>query len=43
MDTVTLDDTRRSAVISAGLERAAGFTWEESARRTAAFFRQVLT
>ena len=43
MDAVTLDDAHRSAVIRAGLDRAAGFTWEESARRTVDFFRQVLT
>jgi len=42
MDAVTLDGDYRSATILAGLERAAGFTWEETARRTVAFFRQVL-
>jgi glycosyltransferase involved in cell wall biosynthesis len=43
MDAVTLDDDLRSAAIRAGLERAVGSTWEQAARRTVAFFRQVLT
>ena len=42
MDRVTLDSAARNAAIQAGLQRAAGFTWEETARRTAAFFRQVV-
>lgn len=41
MDAMALDDQARTAAIAAGLERAARFTWEETARRTAAFFRQV--
>jgi len=41
MDTMALDENARSAAVSAGIERAARFTWEETARRTAKFFRQV--
>jgi len=41
MDAMALDSGRREAAIRAGLERAAQFTWEETARRTAAFFRRV--
>lgn len=41
MDAMALDDQARSVAVRAGLERAALFTWEETARRTAAFFRQV--
>lgn len=41
MDAVALDDTARSAAIRDGLARAAGFTWEQTARRTAEFFKQV--
>jgi len=42
MDAMALDTTARTAAIEAGLARAAGFSWEESARRTAAFFGQVV-
>ncbi len=42
MDAVALDQAVRRAAIDAGLARAATFTWEETARRTAVFFRQVL-
>jgi glycosyltransferase involved in cell wall biosynthesis len=41
MDSVALDSAARAAAIRAGLERAAGFTWERTARLTAAFFRRV--
>ena len=42
MDRMVLDSESRTAAIEAGLLRAAEFTWEETARRTAAFFRKVL-
>ena len=42
MDAVTLDQAVRDAAIQAGLERAADFSWERTARRTVEFFRQVL-
>ena len=42
MDRMALDAEARSQAIQAGLQRASDFTWEETARRTAAFFRQVL-
>ncbi len=42
MDRMALDDAARAGAIRAGLERAAGFTWAETARRTAAFFKKVL-
>ena len=42
MDRMALDTSARAEAVRAGLERAAGFTWAETARRTAAFFRQVL-
>ncbi|MDT8319558.1 MAG: glycosyltransferase family 1 protein [Xanthomonadales bacterium] len=42
IDAVALDGPFRDAAIRAGLERAAKFTWEETARRTAAFFHRVL-
>jgi glycosyltransferase involved in cell wall biosynthesis len=32
----------RPALAAAGLERARAFTWEETARRTAAVYREVL-
>jgi len=41
MDAMAFDGAERYAAVQAGLERAAQFTWEETARRTAAFFRQV--
>jgi glycosyltransferase involved in cell wall biosynthesis len=41
MDAMALDEAARAAAVRAGLERAAGFTWERTARLTAAFFRQV--
>lgn len=40
MDRMSLEEDERARAIREGLERAAGFTWEEAARRTAAFFRQ---
>jgi glycosyltransferase involved in cell wall biosynthesis len=42
MDRMALDNAARAEAVSAGLRRAAGFTWAETARRTAAFFREVL-
>ena len=42
MDRVALESAARATAIEAGLERASRFTWEETARRTAEFFRQVL-
>lgn len=42
MDAMALDENIRSNAIRAGLDRAAGFTWERTARRTVEFFRQVL-
>ena len=41
MDAMALDPAARAGAMQAGLERAAQFTWEETARRTAAFFRTV--
>jgi glycosyltransferase involved in cell wall biosynthesis len=32
----------RERLSSAGLQRAAGFTWEETARRTLEIYREVL-
>lgn len=43
MDHMALDPAARAAAVQAGLERAARFTWDETARRTAEFFRQVLS
>ena len=42
MDKMALDEEARGQAIQAGLQRASDFTWEETARKTAAFFRQVL-
>jgi alpha-1,3-rhamnosyl/mannosyltransferase len=42
MDAMALDEDARAAAVDAGLRRASGFTWQITARRTAAFFRQVL-
>jgi glycosyltransferase involved in cell wall biosynthesis len=41
IDNMALDEPNRAQAVRAGLDRAAQFTWEETARRTAAFFRQV--
>jgi glycosyltransferase involved in cell wall biosynthesis len=41
MDAMALDEQARATAVEAGLQRSARFTWEETARRTAAFFRQV--
>jgi alpha-1,3-rhamnosyl/mannosyltransferase len=41
LDLMALDETARSEAIRRGLEHAAGFTWERTAARTAAFFRAV--
>lgn len=41
MDAMALDAAARAAAVRAGLERAAAFTWERTARLTADFFRQV--
>ena len=41
-DGVRLAFAERERYARAGLERAALFTWEESARRTADVYRQVL-
>jgi glycosyltransferase involved in cell wall biosynthesis len=43
MDALALDGDVRSTAIEAGLARAAQYTWEETARKTVAFFRQVIT
>ncbi|MGD8359489.1 MAG: hypothetical protein PVG42_15640, partial [Lysobacterales bacterium] len=40
MDRMSLEEDERARAIREGLQRAAGFTWEEAARRTAAFFRR---
>lgn len=42
MDRMALDPVARAAAVQAGLERSSRFTWDETARRTAEFFRQVL-
>jgi glycosyltransferase involved in cell wall biosynthesis len=42
MDAMALDPAARTAAIRAGLERAAAFTWEQTARLTAAFFQRVV-
>jgi glycosyltransferase involved in cell wall biosynthesis len=39
---VLLDDRLRASLRAAGLERAAGFTWEAAADRLLAIYRQVL-
>jgi glycosyltransferase involved in cell wall biosynthesis len=41
MDSMALDPVARAEAIRAGLERAAEFTWERTARLTAEFFRRV--
>jgi len=43
MDAMALDGDTRSTAIEEGLARASQFTWEETARKTATFFRQVVT
>lgn len=43
MDAMTLDAAARAAAIAAGLQRAAAFSWAESARLTAAFFQRVVS
>lgn len=42
VDGMVFDEQRRTAAIAAGLQRAARFTWQETARKTVAFFRTVL-
>jgi len=42
MDAMALDAAARAAAIEAGLLRAGQFSWEETARKTAVFFGQVL-
>jgi glycosyltransferase involved in cell wall biosynthesis len=42
LDRMALDPAARAAAVQAGLDRGARFTWEETARRTAEFFGQVL-
>jgi glycosyltransferase involved in cell wall biosynthesis len=42
IDQVMFDSERRAVAISAGLARASGFTWEETARKTLAFFKTIL-
>jgi len=41
IDAMIYDSEARNAAISAGLERAATFTWEETARGTLAFFKRI--
>ena len=41
MDAMALDPAARATAVRAGIDRAAKYTWEETARRTAAFFHQV--
>lgn len=43
LDAMALDETARAEAIRRGLEHAAGFTWERTAAKTAAFFRAVGT
>ena len=42
LDAMALDGPRRADATRAGLARAAGFTWENTARGTAAFFQRVM-
>jgi glycosyltransferase involved in cell wall biosynthesis len=42
LDAMALDGAARSMAIAAGLARSRQFSWEETARGTAAFFRQVV-
>ena len=42
MDAMVLDTQARNAAIQSGFERAAQFTWENTAQKTAAFFHRVL-
>jgi glycosyltransferase involved in cell wall biosynthesis len=42
IDAMALQGQARTAAIQSGLERAADFTWEKTAEKTAAFFRRVL-
>ncbi len=41
VDDMVFDAEKRASAVAAGLERAAGFTWEETARKTIAFFRHI--
>lgn len=41
VDDLVFDEGKRAAAIFAGLERAASFTWQETARKTIAFFKQI--
>ena len=43
LDDMVFDGDKRSAAIAAGIERAAEFTWEASAKKTIAFFRAIVT
>lgn len=42
LDDMVFDSEKRSAAIKAGIERAASFTWEKSARETLAFFHRIV-
>ncbi len=41
IDAICLDSERRQTAIAAGLKQAARFTWEQTARETADFFRRL--
>lgn len=43
VESVLGDSSRRSAMIRAGLNHAAGFTWRETARKTWSVYRQVVS
>ncbi len=43
MDTMALDDSKRTEVIAAGLLHAASFTWKKTAAATLGFFESVLS
>jgi len=43
MDAMSMDQALREKTVADGLRHAAGFTWQETARKTGVFFQEVLT
>jgi len=41
IDSMLLDEERRQIAVQAGIERAAGYSWEVSAAKTAEFFYRI--
>ena len=42
MDAMSMDEALREKTVADGLRHAAGFTWQETARKTGGFFQDVL-